>query len=30
MLRYLSAASPSFLKETCKKCWPLPSVIEEV
>lgn len=29
VLRYLSAASPSFPKETCKECWPLPSVAEE-
>ncbi|MFL7794631.1 MAG: cupin domain-containing protein [Anaerolineae bacterium] len=30
VLRYLSAASPSFSKETCKEWWPLPSVTEEV
>lgn len=30
VLRYLSAASPSFSKETCKEWWPLPSEAEEV
>jgi mannose-6-phosphate isomerase-like protein (cupin superfamily) len=28
-LRYLSAASPSFTAEVCKRSWPLPSVDEE-
>jgi mannose-6-phosphate isomerase-like protein (cupin superfamily) len=29
ILRYLSAASPSFTKEICKEWWPLPSIDEE-
>jgi mannose-6-phosphate isomerase-like protein (cupin superfamily) len=28
VLRYLSAASPSFTKAICQKCWPLPSIEE--
>ena len=29
VLRYLSAASPSFTAEACKRSWPLPSLDEE-
>jgi mannose-6-phosphate isomerase-like protein (cupin superfamily) len=29
VLRYLSAASPSFPKKTCQEWWPLPNVEEE-
>ncbi|MFN2272533.1 MAG: cupin domain-containing protein [Anaerolineae bacterium] len=29
VLRYLSAASPSFTAEACKRLWPLPSLDEE-
>ena len=29
MLRYLSAASPSFTTEACKRLWPLASLDEE-
>ena len=29
VLRYLSAASPSFTEEQCRKAWPLPSEDEE-
>ncbi len=30
VLRYLSAASPSFSAEECAQLWPLPSLAEEV
>jgi mannose-6-phosphate isomerase-like protein (cupin superfamily) len=29
VLRYLSAASPSFTEAKCKAWWPLPSIEEE-